>query len=145
MFSKSVKIFLNTTDNQIGKVDLGFTDSGTLKFLGNTYEWQALNSSKVWLDTKKNVILFLDLENNVESWANVLISTDLEGQTTELLTLCGWYLLVVEWRAGLTNSILAGMPVKSEGYKTENKTISDSRFDKNWFDFLVDAIDIVTE
>ncbi len=145
MFSKSVKIFLNTKDNQLGKVDLGFTDSGTLEFLGNTYEWQALNSSKVWLNNHKNVVMFLDLENNVETCANVLVSTDLDSQTTEILTLCGWYLLVVEWRTGLTNTILAGMPVKTEGYKTENNTKSDSRFEKNWFDVLVDAIDVVTD
>lgn len=137
MFSKSVKIFLNTKDNPLGKVDLGFTDSGTLKFSDKTYEWQAVGSSKVWLDVNKNVVMFLDLENNADKSPNVLVSANLDAKLTELLTLCGWYLLVIEWRAGLTNAKLAGMPVKTENFKAENQTGLSKADGLDWLDVIV--------
>jgi hypothetical protein len=145
MFSKSVKIFFNSKDNQIGKVDLGFTDSGTLKFADKTYEWQVLGSSKIWLDSDKNSVMFFDLENNSDKSPNILTIENLDAKTKDLLMLCGWYLLVVEWRNGLTNANLAGMPVKTEDFKAENKTEADIRFQKNWFDILVDAVDVLTD
>lgn len=145
MFSKSVKIFLNQKDNQIGKVDLGFTDSGTLKFADKTYEWQALSSSKIWLDADKNVVIFLDLENNAEVSPNLLVSSDIDAKTKNILILCGCYLLVVEWRAGLTNANLAGMPVKTDDFKIEQKPTHFNKNEVTWFDVLVDAVDIATD
>lgn len=145
MFSKSVKIFFNSKENQIGKIELGFTDSGTLKFADKTYEWQVVGSSKIWLDSDKNSVMFFDLENNTDKSPNILSSENLDAKLLQLLMLCGWYLLVVEWRNGLTNANLAGMPVKTESLKAENKTEVDIRFQQNWFDVLIDAVDVFTD
>lgn len=139
MFSKSVKIFANSKDNPLGKVNLGFTDTGTLEFSDKKYEWQAVGSSKVWLDAEKNVMMFLDLENNADKSPSVLVSPNLEAKTKELLILCGWYLLVVEYRAGLTNSNLAGMPVKTGNFKDEQKTTHFNKHEVDWFDVIIDA------
>lgn len=145
MFSKSVKIFFNSKDNQIGKVDLGFTDSGTLKFADKTYEWQVLGSSKIWLDSDKNAVMFFDLEYNSDKSPHILSSENLDDKSKHLLILCGWYLLVIEWRNGLTNANLAGVPVKTEGFNTENQTEVDIRFQQNWFDVLIDTVDVLTD
>ena len=145
MFSKSVKIFLNKKDNQIGTVKLGFTDLGTLEFSGKTYDWKVVGSSKVWLDSEKNVVMFLDLENNAETMPSVIVSASLEAKTNELLMLCGWYLLVVEYRGGLTNAKLAGMPVKTDDFKDEQKSTHYNKYQVTWFDVLVDAVDTITD
>lgn len=136
IFSKSVKIFYQSKDNQIGRVDLGFTDSGTLEVADKTYEWQALSSSKIWLDADKNVVMFLDLEHNAETSPNILISDGLETKAKDLLVLAGWYLLIIEWRTGLTNSKLAGMPVKTDDFQIES---SPRDYGKDWFDVLIDV------
>ncbi len=145
MFSKSVKIFFNSKDNKIGKVELGFADTGTLEFADKTYDWKVVGSSKIWFDSDKNAVMFFDLENNADKSPNVLISENMDAKLKHLLMLCGWYLLTVEWRNGLTNANLAGMPVKTDGFKAENRTESDIRFQKNWFDVLIDAVDVLTD
>lgn len=132
VFSKEVKIFF-ADKSHIGTVKLGFSDNGTLETLGGKYEWQVVGSSKRWTDAEKNTVMFLDLENNSETSPSVLFSGMLDAKAKELLMLCGWYLLVIEWRAGLTNATLAGMPVKSSEFKKEgNQNGSD------WFDVLLD-------
>ncbi len=145
VFSKTVKVYSNTKENQIGTVKLGFTDSGTLEFKGLTYEWRALNSSKIWVDSEKNTVMFIDLENNVEKPISVLSSASIDAKTKELLMLCGWYLLVVEYRASLTNSMLAGMPVKTKDFSQAHSASSNETQGDDWFDFILDVIDVATD
>ncbi|GEM_PF-6665720 len=81
MFSKSITIFLNSKENQIGTVKLGFTDSGTLETASGNYEWKAIGSSKIWVDTEQNTVMFFDLENNPEKFSSVLYKENLESNT----------------------------------------------------------------
>lgn len=145
MFNKQVKIFLNTLKNQIGKIELGFSDSGALDLEDRIYNWQEISSSKVWVDSKKDIVVLFDLENNADSEPNVLFAPDLEPETGILLSLCGWFLLVVEWRAGLTNPNLAGMPVKLDSLNSEIEGDKVNNSQQNWFDFLIESVDLMKD
>ena len=89
--------------------------------------------------------MFIDLENNIEKPISVLISTSLDTKTEELLLLCGWYLLVVEYRASLTNSMLAGMSVKTKEFNQASSVSSNETQGDDWFDLILDAIDVATD
>ena len=65
--------------------------------------------------------MFLDLETDAAKPVAVLSAETLGEKEKELLLLSGWYLLVVEYRAGFTNGNLAGMPVKSDEFQKANK------------------------
>lgn len=106
VFSKSVKIYAGSRDNRIGLIKLGFMDGGTLETASGNYEWKSTGSSKIWTDDAKNAVMFLDLENDAENPIAVLSSENLDDKCKELLLLSGWYLLVVEYRAGFTNGNL---------------------------------------
>lgn len=140
-FSKSFKVYFQSKVKQIGEGSLGFTESGTLKFSEKDFEWQTLGSSKIWLDSEKNVVILFDLENNAETAPNILVSTNLEAKVSDLLVLCGWLLIVVEWRSGFTNSVLAGLQVKPEEFIDDRKSQKSNR---NWLDVLGDIIDVAT-
>jgi hypothetical protein len=66
-----------------------------------------------------------------------LSSENLDDKCREILLLSGWYLLVVEYRAGFTNSPLAGMPVKTEEFSKANKPGAEYG---EWWETIVDAI-----
>ncbi len=137
VFSKSVKIYARDKDNKIGTIKLGFMDSGTLETAAGNYDWKSTGSSKIWTNEEKNAVMFLDLENDAEKPVAVLISENLDNESRELLLLSGWYLLVVEYRAGFTNSTLAGMPVKTEEFSKTNKQSAEHA---DWWETIVDAI-----
>jgi hypothetical protein len=138
VFSKSVKIFAGgKIVTQIGTIKLGFMDSGTLETASGNYDWKSTGSSKIWANSEKNAVMFLDLENDAEISVAVLSAEILEDKQQELLLLSGWYLLVVEYRAGLTNSKLAGMPVKSEEFQKTNKESAEYG---DWWETIVDGI-----
>lgn len=137
VFSKSVKIYAGGKDNKIGTIKLGFMDSGTLETASGNYEWKSTGSSKIWTNGEKNAVMFLDLENDAEKPIAVLSSENLEDKQRELLLLSGWYLLVVEYRAGFTNSELAGMPVKTDDFRKANKQTVEYG---DWWDTIVDVI-----
>jgi hypothetical protein len=138
ILSKSVKIYAGgTKDNKIGTVKLGFMDSGTLETDSAHFDWKSTGSSKIWTNEEKNAVMFLDLENDAEKPAAVLSSENLDEKCRELLLLSGWYLLVVEYRAGFTNSKLAGMPVKTEEF---GKATAQPAEYGEWWDTIVDAI-----
>lgn len=136
IFSKSVKIYAGDKTNQIGTIMLGFMDSGTLETASGNYDWQSVGSSKIWTDNEKNAVMFLDLENNAEKPIAVLSAENLDDKRKELLLLSGWYLLVVEYRAGFTNSNLAGMPVKTEEFQ---KVVKQSGDYEDWWDIILDV------
>ncbi|MEP6901428.1 MAG: hypothetical protein ABJA66_06730 [Actinomycetota bacterium] len=79
--------------------------------------------------------MFLDLETAAEKHIAVLSAENLDEKRRELLLLCGWYLLVVEYRAGLTNSNLAGMPVKTDEFRKASKQSADY---SDWWDIILD-------
>ena len=81
--------------------------------------------------------MFLDLENDAEKPIAVLSAETLEDKQKELLILSGWYLLVVEYRAGFTNGNLAGMPVKSDEFQKANKQQAEYG---DWWETIVDVI-----
>lgn len=136
VFSKSVKIFHNSKNNLISEVKLNFTDNGNLELFGAKFEWQSFGLSKIWLDAEKNIVLLFDLEHNAETTPNILTSSNLDVTTNNLLVLCGWYLIVIEYRAGFSDSILAGMPAKIDKIQQLNKT---SDYGKDWIDLIIDA------
>lgn len=138
IFSKSVGVFAGDKDNQMAAIKLGFTDNGTLETASENYEWKTVGSSKFWMDAAKNAVMFLDLENDVEKPIAVLESENLDDKSRELLLLSGWYLLVVEHRAGFTNSNLAGMPVKTDEFRKATKPEGGDYAD--WWDVIVDAV-----
>lgn len=135
VFSKSVKIYAGDKTNQIGTVKLGFIDNGTLETVSGNYDWKSTGSSKIWTDTGKHAVMFLDLETAAEKPIAVLSAENLDEKSRELLLLCGWYLLVVEYRAGLTNSNLAGMPVKTDEFRKASKQSADY---SDWWDIILD-------
>ncbi len=137
VFSKSMKIYAGSKDNKIGTIKLGFMDSGTLETASGNYDWKSTSSSKIWTNSKKNAVMFLDLENDAEQPIAVLSAENLDEKQRELLLLSGWYLLVVEYRAGFTNGNLAGMPVKSEEFQKANKQTAEYG---DWWDTIVDGI-----
>lgn len=138
VFSKSVKVFSGAkVITQIGIIKLGFMDSGTFESVFGNYGWESIGSSKIWTNNEKNAVMFLDLENDSEKPVAVLSSENLNEKQKELLLLSGWYLLVVEYRAGFTNSNLAGMPVKSEEFQKTNKSQAESG---DWWETIVDAV-----
>ncbi len=137
VFSKSVKVFSGAEIiTQIGTVKLGFMDGGTLETASGNYEWKSIGSSKIWTNSDKNAVMFLDLENDAEKTVAVLSAENLDEKVKELLLLCGWYLLVVEYRTGFTNSNLAGMPVKSADFQKANKSGAEYG---DWWETIVDA------
>ena len=89
------------------------------------------------MNAEKNAVMFLDLENDTEQPIAVLSSENLDDKQKELLILSGWYLLVVEYRAGFTNGKLAGMPVKSEEFQKANKQTAEYG---DWWETIVDGI-----
>ena len=137
VFSKNVKVCAGNKNNQIGTITLGFMDSGTLETESGKYDWKSTGSSKIWTNAEKNAVMFLDLENDAEKSVAVLSSENLDEKQKELLLLGGWYLLVVEYRAGFTNGNLAGMPVKSEAFQKANKEPAEYG---DWWDTIVDVI-----
>lgn len=137
VFSKSVKIFAGAKGNKIGTIRLGFMDSGTLETASGNYDWKSTGSSKIWTNDEKNTVMFLDLENDPEKPVAVLSSENLDDEYKGLLLLSGWYLLVVEYRAGFTNAALAGMPVKSEAFRKAAKQHPDYA---DWWETIVDVI-----
>lgn len=136
VFSKSVKIYAGNKENKIGTVNLGFVDNGTLETASGNYDWNSVGSSKFWTDAEKNAVMFLDLENDAEKPIAVLSAENLDDKRKELLLLSGWYLLVVEYRAGFTNSNLAGMPVKTEEFQKAAKQSGDY---EDWWDIILDV------
>ena len=132
IFNKHVVIYAGTRDNRIASVRLGFMDSGTLETGSGNFDWKSTGSSKVWTNKANHSVLFLDLENETEKPVAVLSAADLDDKTRELLILCGWYLLVIEYRAGFTNSKLAGMPVKTAEFRKANGQNAD------WWDVILD-------
>ena len=137
VFSKRVKIYAGGKDNRIAVVKLGFMDSGTLEAAAGNYDWKSTGSSKIWTNAGKNAVMFLDLETDAEKPVAVLLAEDLDEKSRELLILSGWYLLVVEYRAGFTNGRLAGMPVKSEEFQKANRQTAEYG---DWWDTIVDAV-----
>ena len=138
VFSKSVKIYAGAgKDNRIGTVKLGFMDSGTLETDSGNYDWKSTGSSKIWTNKEKNAVMFLDLETDAEKPVAVLSSENLDDKCREVLLLSGWYLLVVEYRAGFTNSTLAGTPVKTEEFSKATKPVAEYG---EWWETLLDAI-----
>jgi len=137
VFSKSVKIYAGDKSNKIGLVKLGFMDSGTLETASGNYDWKSVGSSKMWTNSEKNAVMFLDLEDDAEKPIAVLSAENLDEKHKELLLLSGWYLLVVEYRAGFTNGKLAGMPVKSEEFQKANKQTAEYG---DWWETIVDDI-----
>jgi hypothetical protein len=137
ILSKIVKIYASSKKNKIGTVKLGFMDSGTLETDSGNFDWKSTGSSKIWTSEEKNAVMFLDLENDSEKPLAVLSSENLDEKSRELLLLSGWYLLVVEYRAGFTNSTLAGMPVKTEEF---SKATAQPAEYGEWWDTIVDAI-----
>lgn len=137
VFSKSVKIFAGGRENKIGTIKLGFMDSGTLETVSGNYDWKSVGSSKIWTNAEKNAVMFLDLENDSEQPIAVLSAETLDDKQKELLLLSGWYLLVVEYRAGFTNGKLAGMPVKSEEFQKANKSEAEYA---DWWEIIVDTV-----
>lgn len=137
VFSKSVKIYANNNDNQIATIRLGFMDSGALESAAGNFDWKSTGSSKIWTNAEKNAVMFLDLESDAEKPVAVLSAENLEKELGELLLLSGWYLLVVEYRAGFTNSKLAGMPVKTEEFSKANKQFAESG---DWWETIFDAV-----
>jgi hypothetical protein len=140
VFSKIVKIYAGGADknNQIGTIKLGFMDSGTLETTASAhYDWKSTGSSKIWTNEEKNAVMFLDLENETEKPVAVLSSENLDDKSREILLLSGWYLLVVEYRAGFTNSKLAGMPVKTEEFSKATKQPAEYG---EWWETLIDAV-----
>lgn len=137
VFSKSVRIYAGNKNNKTGTVKLGFMDSGTLETESGNYDWKSTGSSKIWTNSEKNAVMFLDLETDAEKPVAVLSSENLDAKSKELLLLCGWYLLVIEYRAGFTNSNLAGMPVKTEEFSKANKQVAEYG---DWWETIVDAV-----
>jgi hypothetical protein len=137
VFSKNVKIYKGSKDNRIGTVKLGFMDGGTLESAAGNYEWKSTGSSKIWTNAEKNAVLFIDLETEPENPVAVLSSENLDADCRELLLLGGWYLLVVEYRAGLTNAVLAGMPVKTEEFGKAAKPAAEYG---EWWETITDLI-----
>lgn len=137
VFSKSVKIYAGSKDNRIGTINLGFMDSGTLETAAGNYDWKSTGSSKIWTNAQQNAVMFLDLENDAEQPIAALSAENLDDKQRELLLLSGWYLLVVEYRAGFTNGNLAGMPVKSEEFQKANKQTAEYG---DWWETIVDGI-----
>jgi len=137
IFCKIVKIYAGGKDHRIGRVKLDFMDSGTLETASGNYDWKSAGASKIWTNEEKNAVMFLDLENDAEKPVAVLSSENLDEKWREVLLLSGWYLLVVEYRAGFTNSTLAGMPVKTEEFSKATKQTAEYG---EWWDTLLDVI-----
>jgi hypothetical protein len=137
VFSKGVKIYGDGKDTPLGTVRLGFMDGGTLETAAGNYEWKSAGSSKIWTNAEKNAVMFLDLETDAEKPVAVLSSENLAADSRELLLLSGWYLLVVEYRAGLTNAVLAGMPVKTEEFGKAAKPAAEY---EEWWETITDLI-----
>jgi len=138
VFSKSVKVFAGgKIVTQIGIIKLGFMDGGTLESAVGNFDWKSTGSSKIWTNGEKNAVMFLDLENDSEKPVAVLSSENLDEKQKELLLLSGWYLLVVEYRAGFTNGNLAGMPVKSDEFQKANKSQAEIG---DWWETIADAV-----
>ena len=125
----------------IGTVSLGFTDTGTLETAEGRYEWKSIGSSKLWVSETKRSLVFFDLEHDGSHPVSVLSSDSLTSDLKDLLLLCGWYLIVVEYRAGLTNAVLAGMPAKTDDFDKARSGETLRHNGDDWFDFLTDAID----
>ena len=137
VFSKIVRIYAGNKDNKIGTIKLGFMDSGTLETDAGNYDWKSTGSSKIWTNEEKNAVMFFDLENDAEKPLAVLSSENLKDKCRELLLLSGWYLLVVEYRAGFTNATLAGMPVKTEEFSKATRQPAEYG---EWWETLLDAL-----
>lgn len=146
LIHKTVTAFADDAKTPLGTVKLGFTDCGTLTTATGEYAWKAVGFSKTWSDVGQNVLMFLDLEGPKEQAVSVLISETLEGTVKDLLLLGGWYLTIVEYRAGFSHSRLAGMPVKTEDFRIavrEAREAQGMTFDRDaytWWDFMVDVV-----